>query len=288
MNKNIAIIGDVKTDLGKKGNTVDIQYFSKNYLGDIYSIFLPIKYPEKVQSLLVAINLADFVILKIDKIDWMLGEEIVACELLGKKGIIFTEEWIYSEVKRFIEGTSLSKWPLVKSDEEMWEYLREWKPKERDGKEIWIDQSFKVKSVGTVVLGVLKAGSISVHDRYKIFPAEKEIEIKSIQMQDKDQKNACCNARVGLSLKGIEPEEIPRGSIIGDSKLVESIESWEKLKFYKGDEKKITHIFHGISFVGYQNGKIVKAIPKSKTNNRFLLIENTDKEHLRIAGYGEF
>lgn len=39
---------------------------------------LPITYPDKIQSLVVAINVAEYAILNIDKLDKFLGEQIIA------------------------------------------------------------------------------------------------------------------------------------------------------------------------------------------------------------------
>lgn len=288
MHKNIAIIGSYENlDLGKLSGRTDIEYHSKIYMGDIYSIFLPYSYPEKIQSLLVSLNLADFVIFRVEKIDWSFGEALIAVDLLNKEGLFFADEWMIDEIKKYTRGTSLYKWEFVSSEIELWKYLLQWKPKERDELEVWIDQAFKVRGVGTVVLGVIKAGCVKTHDVLKIFPAEKEVEIKSIQIQDENKEKACSNARVGLALKNIEPEEIPRGSIIGDTENITEIKHWKKIEFYKGDEKKVTHVFHGISFVPYQNGNVLRALPVSRVSKRFLVVENTSREKLRIAGYDD-
>ncbi len=285
MNKNLALLGPRdELDLGKKSGETDITYFSRLDSGDIYSIFIPKTYPEKIQSLLVAVNLADFVILRPGEIDWKLGEQIVVCDLLEKPGLILAEDWIYEQLKPLLKGTSLENWIWAKDEKEMWELLREWKPPEREGKEVWIDQAFKVKSVGTVVLGVVKAGEVHVHDKLTLWPSRKEVEVKSIQMQDKDKESAEVNARVGLALKGIEPDEISRGSILGDSRILDKLPNWEKLEWYKGTG--FTHVFHGITFSGYQDG-FAKPIPISKTCPRFLLVENSTRKGLRIAGYGD-
>ncbi len=288
MNKNIAVLGSLDgLDLGKKSGEHDIIYHSRIDSGDIYSIFSPKTYPEKIQSMLVSVNLADFVVLRISEIDWKLGEQIIACDLLEKPGLLLAEEWVYEQVKPFLEGTSLKNWSLARDEREMWEKLREWEPPERGGKEVWIDQAFKVKSVGTVALGIVKAGEIAVHERLKALPAGKEVEIKSIQMQDKDKKVAEHNARVGLALKGVEPEDLPRGSIMGETRILDTLPNWRRLDLYKGDETKITHVFHGVTFAGYQNDKFARPVPVSSVSKRFLLVENANKKGLRIAGYGD-
>ncbi len=288
MHKNIAFLGETSgLDLGKKAGETDISYFSRIDSRDIISIFSPKTYPEKIQSLLVAVGLADLVVLRVTELDWKLGEEIVVSNLLEKPGIILAEEWVYEQVKPLLTRTNLENWKYAKDEKEVWEFIRKWKPQARDGKEIWIDQAFKVKSVGTVVLGVVKAGDVTVHEKLVAWPSGKEAEIKSIQMQDKPYEKAGTNARVGLALKGIEPEDLPRGTIIGNAEVVTEIPSWEKLNLYKGDEKNITHIFNGISFVGTSNNKLVREIAVG-FSKRFLLVENTNRKGLRIAGFGDF
>lgn len=288
MNKNIAILGDeIGLDLGKKSGETDINYFSKQDSGDIYSIFVPKTYPEKIQSMLVALGLSDFVVLHISEISWKIGEQIVAIDALRKPGIILSEDWVYEQIKPMLKGTVLDSWENISDERALWEKLRDWDPPERDGLEIWIDQAFKVKSVGTVALGIVKAGEVSVHDKLTAHPSGKEVEVRSIQLQDKDQKTAGPNSRVGLALKNIEPEDLPRGSVLGDVKLIDEIPNWKKLPLYKGDEKKATHVFNGINFVGVQDNKLIKQIPVG-FSKRFLLVENVNKKGLRIVGYGDF
>jgi selenocysteine-specific translation elongation factor len=63
--------------------------------------------------------------------------------------------------------------------------------------------------------------------------------IKSIQMHDDDIKQANCPARVGLSLKGIKPNEVGRGDIItSDESLIMKTEieiDFKQSPFYKGE-----------------------------------------------------
>ena len=80
--------------------------------------------------------------------------------------------------------------------------------------QIVIDHCFDVKGVGTVVLGKILQGTVMQYDKLKHLPSGTEVMIKSIQMHDDDMKEAVCPARVGLSLKGIKPDEIQRGDIL--------------------------------------------------------------------------
>jgi selenocysteine-specific translation elongation factor len=75
------------------------------------------------------------------------------------------------------------------------------------------DHSFSVKGIGEVILGFVKQGTISTHDTMVLLPANKEVLIRSIQMQDRDFDSATAGCRVGLAIKGATVEELKRGAI---------------------------------------------------------------------------
>ena len=77
-----------------------------------------------------------------------------------------------------------------------------------------IDHAFEVKGVGTVALGVIKQGSLKVHDEFQIYPQNKKILVKSIQMHDDSVLDSESPSRVGLALKGIYADDISRGDIV--------------------------------------------------------------------------
>ena len=105
--------------------------------------------------------------------------------------------------------------------------------------QIVIDHCFDVKGVGTVVLGKVVCGTVNQYDKLKHLPSGSEVMIKSIQMHDDDMKDAICPARVGLSLKGIKPDEIQRGDVltIDDSFEVktEFLITFNQSPYYKGE-----------------------------------------------------
>jgi selenocysteine-specific translation elongation factor len=77
-----------------------------------------------------------------------------------------------------------------------------------------IDHGFDVKGVGTVVLGVVKQGSVKVYDQLKIMPSGKDIFVKSIQMHEDPVDESNSPARVGLAVKGMTAEQITREDIL--------------------------------------------------------------------------
>jgi len=50
-----------------------------------------------------------------------------------------------------------------------------------------------------------------------MMPAEKPVEIRSIQLHDVDAKSAATGARVGLALKHIQPKDVERGDVISEA-----------------------------------------------------------------------
>ena len=77
-----------------------------------------------------------------------------------------------------------------------------------------VDHAFDVKGVGTVVLGVVKQGTVKVYDQLRIMPAGSDIVVKSIQMHDDPVHESKSPARVGLAVKGMTAEQISRGDIL--------------------------------------------------------------------------
>jgi selenocysteine-specific translation elongation factor len=77
-----------------------------------------------------------------------------------------------------------------------------------------MDHGFDVKGVGTVVLDVVKQGSIEVYDQLKIMPSGKDLVVKSIQMHEGSVDESNTPARVGLAVKGMTAEQIAREDIL--------------------------------------------------------------------------
>jgi selenocysteine-specific translation elongation factor len=82
-----------------------------------------------------------------------------------------------------------------------------------------IDHAFPVKGIGTVILGVIKKGTLNAGGMVEIVGYDdsppKKVIIRSIQKHDRDFKMAHEGDRVGLALKGnISPQDISRDNII--------------------------------------------------------------------------
>ena len=77
---------------------------------------------------------------------------------------------------------------------------------------VYIDRSFSVKGVGTVALGFVLSGTVSLHDQLRLVPGplDKRADVKGIQVNDVDIESAGRGIRVGLSLRGVEPSDLEK------------------------------------------------------------------------------
>ena len=79
-----------------------------------------------------------------------------------------------------------------------------------------VDQAFTVKGIGTVALGVVKAGTVKKHDVLRALPGSGRAEVRSIQKHDDDFDTAEPGDHVGVALKGVESDDLPRGTVLTD------------------------------------------------------------------------
>src|ERR671921_1601683 len=82
---NFVILGDyqIVNELGKRGTTSDVSIYDKKALDTIYTWTVPIAFPEKIQPLIQAVNMAEYAILNVARLDRYLGEQIVALDSAG-------------------------------------------------------------------------------------------------------------------------------------------------------------------------------------------------------------
>ena len=76
---------DIAAEFGKKGTESDISLYDRKESDMIKTWVTPNGFPEKIQPLLQAINLAEHVIFFVDKLDKFTGEQIIALDSLKKE-----------------------------------------------------------------------------------------------------------------------------------------------------------------------------------------------------------
>jgi len=231
---NFVVLGEqtIANDFGKKGTSTDVTLFDKKESDVIRTWVTPNGFPEKIQPLFQAINLAEFVIFYVASLDKFTGEQIIALDMLKKsEGILsHTYEVDENRLSAMIKGTVLERYKRVKSADIKQE-IQNISPKSCEGKaKIVIDHCFDVKGVGTVVLGKVLQGKLKQYDNLKLLPSGKDVMIKSIQMHDDPVEEAISPARVGLSVKGVKVDEINRGDYLCED-ATQNIQTEIKLDF---------------------------------------------------------
>jgi selenocysteine-specific translation elongation factor len=240
---NFVVLGkqDIASDFGKKGTVSDLSLYDRKESDVIKTWVTPSGFPDKIQPLFQAINLAEYVIFHVDKLDKFTGEQIIALDSLKKeKGILsHTFDVDESTLDAMIKGTVVEKYTKVDQDK-IKEEMDKLEPISNDGpSEMIIDHCFDVKGVGTVILGKVTSGKVKQYDNLKLYPAGIDVLIKSIQMHDDPVDESICPARVGLAVKGAKPEEVGRGDVISEEGVVDiksEIElDFQKNPFYKSE-----------------------------------------------------
>ena len=240
---NFVVLGkqDLASEFGKKGTESDLTLYDRKESDVIKTWVIPNGFPEKIQPLFQAINLAEYVIFHVDKLDKFTGEQIIALDSLKKeKGILsHTFDVDESKLNMMIKGTVVENYTRVEQDK-IKEEMNTLEPITNDNPaELLIYHCFDVKGVGTVILGKVTNGTIKQYDNLKLYPHNIDVLIKSIQMHDDPVSESICPARVGLAVKGAKPDEVGRGDVISVEDAVDiktEIElDFEKSPFYKSE-----------------------------------------------------
>lgn len=270
--------------LGKETGADDISFYSINYGGKIKTIIEPTLYPQKVQPLIYSIYAADLVVVAVDALNQFVGEMIVALDAAKKdRGILI------SSVPLPVKGTVLEKYDKFASFEEAREKILNAEPEESGSSELFalVDKAFSVKSVGNVALGLVKEGKMKKHDKLLFFPGKKEVEVKSIQLNDKDVEECGEGSRFGISYKG---DEIGRGQLLSfraENKVESSVLGrFEQSPFYKVDLNRKVHACLNFQFVECRvSGNELKCdAPLSFRSRDRILVLDPSNQKLRVVG----
>lgn len=84
-------------------------------------------------------------------------------------------------------------------------------PREQAAPRLYVDRVFTASGTGTVLTGTLQQGSLKVGDKLRLYPADREVQVRSLQAyhQSVDEIGAVC--RVAVGLKKVPHKEVARG-----------------------------------------------------------------------------
>ena len=236
-------------ELGKKGTESDLLMFNKKTDECIYTFLAP--FENKLTAKTQILSTIDAAIINCEHITAELGETLLLVDSLGiSAGILLLPS--YSDVMQLqtmIQSTSLEQFTIMERNiPKITKHLEKLTP-QRDVSSpaiVVVDHSFSVKGIGEVILGFVKQGVIHAHETMLLLPANKQIMIRSIQMQDKDFETASAGCRVGLAIKGATVDELKRGSIFSASDVAKTdtkfMLHFRKNRFYQNVK---TGLFHG-------------------------------------------
>jgi selenocysteine-specific translation elongation factor len=262
--------------------------------------------------------MSDYAIINISKLDTFLGEQLVAVDIFGiKRGFILHSYEIDAEkIRNIIKNTGLSSFVILDNLDQLksaiadlgqeqidgaeTDFAKEKENEKEDGVCVSIDHAFDVKGVGTVVLGSVRQGAIKPYDELVLYPADKPIMIKSIQMHDDPVDISKKPSRVGLALKGVSGKDISRGDIIASSGLAKIAYNDLQVKFIKNQffKEDLSETQNYMISVGLQIRTVkIKQIADSNLNitfekplayvrNEKCVLFRPDSKGMRIMGYG--
>jgi selenocysteine-specific elongation factor len=79
---------------------------------------------------------------------------------------------------------------------------------------LYVDRSFSLRGIGTVVTGTLWSGSIGAGDELRLEPSGREVRVRSVQVHDREVERAEPGQRVAVSLPGVERVDVLRGDAL--------------------------------------------------------------------------
>jgi len=299
----VGIFGDenLAGELGKKGTSSDITLYNRKTADTIYTFVVPSSYPDKLSALLQSAGMIDAAVLCVNKIDAQLGETVVALDYAGVgRGVLVLDGVGLESVSPLLKDTCLKNYAVAeKSYSSIMENLAKLDFPQKEGSvRVCIDHAFEVKSVGTVALGTVRRGKLLNHASLRVFPLKKDVQVRSIQMQDENVEEAGFGSRVGVAVKGVGADELSRGCVLAQDAIPSEKKlegSFEKNKYYRADvsEGKQMQVLVGMQYVQAAVEKAGEKIALSfqkdvsfEKGDTFILADGGAKG-LRIAGRGK-
>lgn len=219
--------GALEASIAKKSEAEGIMVFHRTEGGRRISFLDADDYPARIQGCARVASLSDhalYVFPRSGKLTAPDGEMAVLLESLGVPGTLelldgsSTPEAAASALK----GTAVASYRVEERattssaiDLSQAGPRQDWPAK---GSLVYVDRSFTVKGVGTVALGFVLSGKISVHDQLRGIPGPegRKVDVKGIQVNDVDVESVGRGIRVGLSLRGVEAKDLDKTHWLDD------------------------------------------------------------------------
>jgi len=291
-------------ELGKKGTESDILMYNRKTDDCIYTFMAPVGDKVTVKSQIALC--IDAAIVVCQDLTPEVGETILLLDAAGiKNGLFvvppFTDK---NRISAMIAGTSLASFSMLERNIPLILSNLDAYPSSQHIESptvVVVDHSFSVKGVGEVILGFVKQGVVHKHDKLVALPNNKEVTVRSIQMQDKEFEEAAAGSRVGLAIKDATLDDLSRGAMLCAPEVASTAStitlSFKKNRFYPNLREGLFHLVVGMqmtpaTIVQTNNGTLSLRTEKQigyRKDDLFILLDlNARKLHFigsgRVAG----
>lgn len=204
LNENIASF------IGKKGSEESLVFYNRRLDDKVIVVLYPSNDEVKQHyAIAESMLLSGQIVISTASIDKLFGEVIVAASLIDKH-VILTDE---NDVSGILAGGIMKDYEISSKEELLQKITSRAINGDAGSVRVDVDHIFPVKGIGTVALGIVTAGKVKVHDTLYC-TSGKQVSVKSIQSQDTDIQEAGIGTRVGLALKGAEPDDMEKGDLL--------------------------------------------------------------------------
>ncbi|MBI2079886.1 hypothetical protein HYT84_03905 [Candidatus Micrarchaeota archaeon] len=243
----------------------------------------PINYPEKIQSLLYTLSMADAVVLIVDGLSPKVGELLVAINSLKlDKGILV------SNMPIPVAGTVLEKYEKATTISEAKEKILSLPIGKSEENPIGlIHKTSNLPSLGNVAFGALKGGKIKKHDRLYLLPACKDFDIRSIHVGTNELDELNATSHFEIAYKG----DLVERSILVPLRhefQVENIVNGRFIKspFFKDELKGKIHAYTNMQYVegNVTDNDLTLSAPLAFEKGETILVIDASNQKLRVAG----
>ncbi len=226
----------------KRGITIE-NGFADMVCGDYNISIIDVPGHEKfIRNMLAGIGGIDMVLLVVALDEGVMPQTVEHLHILDMLGIrrgiiVFTkkdmvddEDWIQlveEDTRELVKGTFLEGAPSIEVAAFEGYHIEELKQLivsqiddallKNNAEELFrlpIDRVFTIQGYGTVITGTLIEGTIQKGDEVEIFPEDRKVKVRNVQVHNESVDAAFAGQRTALNLAGIGKEELNRGDVL--------------------------------------------------------------------------
>ena len=235
------------SSVGKESEAEGIIVYHRTEGGKKVSFLDTADFPDRIQGVARIASLADHAYYLFPKSGVLTAPDGELAVLLTAAGVdgtlgILDGSSIPDSARASLKGTAVADFPVEERNTSSAAIDLSGVAERRDGAPsgtlIYVDRVFSVKGVGTVALGFVLSGSVSVHDKLRPVPGpgELRLDVRGIQINDMDFDTAGRGIRVGLSFRGVEAKDLEKTRWLDDGSFAlsnELIMNFQKSGFYR-------------------------------------------------------